>query len=59
MDFPWWYNYFVAGIIGASIGGFYFIHPAISIGLLGAIGYYIILELHEIRYKDLQELEKK
>ncbi len=51
----WWYSFFVAGIIGLCIGFFYLIHPAISIGLLGAIGYYIILDRTEERGRILDE----
>ena len=57
MESVWWYNFFVAGVIGLGVAGFYyFVHPAIAIGLVAAIGYYTLLEQSEMRFK--QELYK-
>ncbi len=51
----WWYNFFIAGIIGAGVGSFYLIHPALAIGLIGAIGYYIILDRVDEKYTGLNK----
>lgn len=58
--YPWWYNFFVAGIVGATVGViYYFLHPAIAVGLVAAIGYYIILDRTDERCKFLQEKVKQ
>lgn len=51
MSQVWWSNFLIAGIIGMGVTIFYyFVHPAVAVGLVAAIAYYILLEQSEMKW---------
>ncbi len=41
----------MAGIIGLGVASFYyFVHPALAIGLIATVGYYTLLEQSEMKF---------